>query len=81
MINFEEELKKFKPSLEVEDIEQAVYQDDLTDVTEIIKEVIIDQSTGQLPNLAELEAAQAGKDPQDISKDPAADLTADDEDE
>ncbi len=61
MINFEEELKKFQPSLEVEDIEQAVYQDDLTDVTEIIKEVIIDQSTGQLPNLSELEAAQQGK--------------------
>ena len=27
MLNFEEELKKFKPSLEVEDIEQAVYED------------------------------------------------------
>jgi len=26
MLNFEEELKKFKPSLEVEDIEEAVYQ-------------------------------------------------------
>ena len=26
MLNFEEELKKFKPSLEVEDIENAVYQ-------------------------------------------------------
>ena len=25
MLNFEEELKKFKPSLEVEDIENAVY--------------------------------------------------------
>ncbi len=79
MINFEDELKKFKPSLEVEDIEQAVYQDDLTDVTEIIKEVIIDQSTGQLPNLAELEAAQAGKDLQDESPEP--DVESDDEDE
>ena len=29
MLNFEEELKKFKPSLEVEDIENAVYQEDL----------------------------------------------------
>ena len=28
MLNFEEELKKFKPSLEVEDIENAVYQED-----------------------------------------------------
>ena len=31
MLNFEEELKKFKPSLEVEDIEGAVYQEDLSD--------------------------------------------------
>ena len=40
MINFEEELKKFKPCLEVEDIEEAVYQEDLTDMTDIIKEVM-----------------------------------------
>ncbi len=29
MLNYEEELKKFKPSLEVEEIEDAVYQEDL----------------------------------------------------
>ena len=40
MLNFEEELKKFKPCLEVEGIEEAVYQEDLTDVTDIIKEVM-----------------------------------------
>lgn len=40
MLNFEEELKKFQPSLEVEDIEGAVYQEDLTDVTDILREVI-----------------------------------------
>lgn len=40
MLNFEEELKKFKPCLEVEDIEEAVYQEDLTDMTDIIKQVI-----------------------------------------
>ena len=32
MLNYEEELKKFKPSLEVEDIEDAVYQEDLSDL-------------------------------------------------
>ena len=32
MLDFEEELKKFQPSLEVEDIENAVYQEDLTDI-------------------------------------------------
>lgn len=40
MLNFEEELKKFQPSLEVEDIEGAVYQEDLTDMTDIIREVM-----------------------------------------
>ena len=32
MLNYEEELKKFKPSLEVEEIEDAVYQEDLTEI-------------------------------------------------
>ncbi len=40
MLNFEEELKKFKPSLEVEDIEDAVYQEDLSDVSDLLKQVM-----------------------------------------
>ena len=40
MLNYEEELKKFKPSLEVEEIEDAVYQEDLSDVTDLLKQVI-----------------------------------------
>lgn len=40
MLNFEEELKKFKPCLEVEDIEEAVYQEDLIDMADILKEVM-----------------------------------------
>lgn len=40
MINFEEELKKFKPSLEVEEAEDAIYDRDLTDMTVIMKEII-----------------------------------------
>ena len=40
MLDFEEELKKFKPSLEVEDIEEAVYQEDLSDVTDFLKQVM-----------------------------------------
>ena len=39
MLNYEEELKKFKPSLEVEDIEDAVYQEDLTDMSDLLKQV------------------------------------------
>lgn len=40
MINFEEELKNFQPSLEVEDAEEAIYNHDLTDVTDIISEML-----------------------------------------
>ena len=40
MINFDEELAKFKPSLEVDDIEEAVYQEDLSDMTDILREML-----------------------------------------
>ncbi len=40
MLDFEEELKKFTPSLEVEDIEQAVYKEDLSDITDIMKDML-----------------------------------------
>ena len=40
MLDYEEELKKFKPSLEVDDIENAVYQEDLTDMTDLLKQVM-----------------------------------------
>ena len=40
MLNYEEKLKKFKPSLEVEDIEDAVYQEDLSDMTDLLREVM-----------------------------------------
>ena len=36
MIDFEEELKKFQPSLEVEEAEEAIYSRDLTDMTDIL---------------------------------------------
>lgn len=36
MINFEDELKKFHPSLEVEDAEDAIYNQDLTDVADVL---------------------------------------------
>ncbi len=40
MIDFEEELKKFKPSLEVEEVEDAIYDRDLTDMTDIMQEIL-----------------------------------------
>ena len=40
MIDFAEELKKFKPSLEVEEAEEAIYNQDLTDMTDILREMM-----------------------------------------
>ena len=40
MINFEEELKNFKPSLEVEEAEQAIYTHELTDMTDVMQEML-----------------------------------------
>ena len=40
MINFEEELKKFHPSLEVEDAEEAIYNQDLTDMADLLVKMI-----------------------------------------
>lgn len=40
MLDYEEELKKFKPSLEVEEIEDAVYQEDLSDMTDLLKQIM-----------------------------------------
>ncbi len=40
MINFEEELRKFHPSLEVEDAEEAIYNQDLTDMADLMVKVV-----------------------------------------
>lgn len=40
MIDFQEELKKFHPSLEVEDAEDAIKRLDSTDMTDIMKELL-----------------------------------------
>ena len=40
MIDVEEELKKFEPSMEVEDAEDAIYNRDLTDMMDILQEML-----------------------------------------
>ena len=40
MINFEEELLKFHPSLEVEEAEAAIYNQDLTDMADLLIKMI-----------------------------------------
>lgn len=39
MIDFEQELKRFKPSLEVEEAEEAIYNQDISDVTDLLREL------------------------------------------
>ena len=38
MIDFDEEIEKFQPSLEIDEAEDAIYNNDLTDVGDIIRE-------------------------------------------
>lgn len=40
MIDFEEEIKKFHPSLEVEEAEDAIYNNDLTDAVDLMVEIL-----------------------------------------
>ena len=51
MINYEEELKKFRPSLDVNEAEDAIYNRDFTDVTDILKELINDEKKKNKGNL------------------------------
>lgn len=44
MINFNEELSKFKPIVEIDDIEDSVINDEICDIIDIIKEITKDRS-------------------------------------
>lgn len=44
MINFEEELKKFGPSMEIEEVENAVRDHELTDMTDIMFSMLRQQA-------------------------------------
>lgn len=46
MIDFEEELKKFTPSLEVYQAEEAISQNDLRDVMDLFEEMMKDAVKG-----------------------------------
>ncbi len=51
MINFEEELKKFHPSIEVDDAEQAIYNQDLTDMADVLVKLVKDANEEELEEL------------------------------
>lgn len=39
-INFEEEIARFKPSMDVSEVEDAIVKGDLTDMTDIMMEMM-----------------------------------------
>ncbi len=44
MINFEEEIKKFKPCLEIDDAEEAIYAYETKDVVDVLAEMTKEMS-------------------------------------
>ena len=40
MIDYEEELKKFEPSLDVADVEGAIYDREITDIMDVLQEML-----------------------------------------
>ena len=46
MINYEEELKKFKPVQDVTDADGAIYNRELTDVMDLMKEILKETNPG-----------------------------------
>ena len=45
MINFEEEIKKFRPSLEIEDAEELIHNQDLDDMADILVKMMKEAET------------------------------------
>ncbi len=46
MIDYEEELKKFKPVQEAADVEGTVYSRDMTDMMDLMKEILKETNPG-----------------------------------
>ena len=40
MINFEEEITKFHPSLEIEEAEDAIYNNNISDITDVMIQMV-----------------------------------------
>ena len=40
MINFDEEIKKFHPILEIEEAEDAIYNNNISDITDVMIQMI-----------------------------------------
>ena len=47
MLNFDEEIKKFRPSLEVDETEDAIYNSNIKDVTDVVQELLEEMKENQ----------------------------------
>ena len=54
MIDYEEELKKFEPCLDVTDAEGAIYDRELTDILDVLQEVLREAKSNRRVKLYEL---------------------------
>ena len=50
MIDFDEEIKKFNPSLEVEDEEYEIYNNNVPDIADLINKMMHDADTSNNRN-------------------------------
>ncbi len=48
MINFKEELAKYQPVLEVENIEDAIHSGEVQDILDILQHITMDKHPSQL---------------------------------
>ena len=54
MIDYEEELKKFEPCLDVTDAEEAIYDRELTDILDILQEMLREEHILRMSQLSEI---------------------------
>ncbi len=47
MINFDEEIRKFQPCLEVSQAEDAIYKNDVKDITDVLAEMLLQLNSNQ----------------------------------
>jgi len=47
MINFDEEIRKFQPCLEVSQAEDAIYKNDVKDITDVLAEMLLQVNSNQ----------------------------------
>jgi len=47
LLDYEEELKKFEPCLDVTDAESAIYEKELTDILDVLQEVLREAKSGR----------------------------------